>query len=163
MDLFYTGGRHYLVAVDRFSGYLWIFPLQKLDTRAVVQCLEKLMNTFGYPRLVFSDNGPQFRGDFTGFCQDHHIEHRTSSPGNPSSNGLAESAVKSAKYLIEKCLANKEDVEAALLEWRNTPRGGRVQSRPGVLRTPAPDQAPEPHHERVRASALLRRACRNPK
>ena len=30
--------------------------------------------------------------------------------------------MKSAKYLIEKCLAQNEDVEAALLEWRNTPR-----------------------------------------
>ena len=30
--------------------------------------------------------------------------------------------MKSAKYLIEKCLAKNEDVEAALLEWRNTPK-----------------------------------------
>ena len=68
----------------------------------VVQCLRQLMNMFGYLRVVFSDNGPQSRGDFTGFCQDHKIEHKTSSPGNPFSNGRAESA----KYLIKKYLAN---------------------------------------------------------
>ena len=98
MDLFYTGGHHYIVAINRFSGYLWFFTLPKLDTRAVIQCLQKLMNSFGYPRLVFSDNGPQFRGDFTGFCQQHLIKHKTSSPSNPSSNGLAESSVKSVSH-----------------------------------------------------------------
>ena len=53
MDLFYNGGHHYL---DRVLAYLWIFALQNLDTRAVIQCLQKLMNSFGYARMVFSDN-----------------------------------------------------------------------------------------------------------
>ena len=122
MDLFYTGGRHYVVVVDRFSGFIWIARLHQLDTTAVLKVLNDIVNTFGYPRLVFSDNGPQFRGTFTEFCVKHGIEHRTSSPHNPSSNGLAEAAVKSAKYLIEKCEAEREDISSALLEWRNTPR-----------------------------------------
>ena len=37
-------------------------------------------------------------------------------------NGLAESAVKSAKFLIEKCESENQDLSTALLEWRNTPR-----------------------------------------
>ena len=122
MDLFYVSGKHFLLTVDRFSGFLWIHHLKKLDTKAVLHVLTELINTFGRPASIFSDNGPQFRADFTAFCEAKNIVHHTSSPGNPSSNGLAESAVKSAKYLIEKCEANKEDVSAALLEWRNTPR-----------------------------------------
>ena len=121
-DLFYTGGRHYLVVVDRFSGFLWIARLKQLDTRAVLHVIRELVNVFGFPRLIFSDNGPQFRQEFSSFCSDHAIEHRTSSPFNPSSNGLAESAVKSAKFLIEKCESENQDLPAALLEWRNTPQ-----------------------------------------
>ena len=30
--------------------------------------------------------------------------------------------MKSAKYLLEKCFAKDEDMEAAIFEWRNTPR-----------------------------------------
>ena len=92
MDLFYTGAPS-----TGFWDTRGFFSLQKLDTRAVIQCLQKLMNSLGYPRMVFSDNRPQFRGYFTGFCQQHPIEHKTSSPDYPSSNRLAESAVKPAK------------------------------------------------------------------
>ena len=50
------------------------------------------------------------------------IKHEVSSSYNPSSNGLAESAVKQAKYLMVKCLRDKQDYSAALHEFRNTPR-----------------------------------------
>ena len=45
-----------------------------------------------------------------------------SSPYNPRANGLAESAVKTVKNMLKKCLEQGKDVERALYEWRNLPR-----------------------------------------
>ena len=45
-----------------------------------------------------------------------------SSPYNPSSNGLAEAAVKNTKGLLKKCLETKENYHDALFLFRATPR-----------------------------------------
>lgn len=76
----------------------------------------------GYPEVIRTDGGPQFRREFDQFCRNTDIEHEKSSPYNPQSNGLAEAAVKSTKTLLKKCRAGGENFRIALLEWRNTPR-----------------------------------------
>ena len=50
------------------------------------------------------------------------VEHRTSSPGYPKSNGMVESAVKNAKKIISRALEDGTDPHAAILEYRNTPQ-----------------------------------------
>ena len=121
VDLLQAKGHHYLVMVDRYSGFPFAKEMKSLNTKAVTNQLAKWFHDFGYPRVLRSDNGPQFRSDFTLFCKENGIHHETSSPYNPMSNGLAEAAVKSVKYLIMKT-ANHTDFEKALLEFRNTPR-----------------------------------------
>ena len=75
---------------------------------------------YGSPRVVVSDNGPQFTSaNFENFSSSFDFEHRTSSSYNSQSNGKAESAAKTAKALLRK---NKEgDQSLALLNDRNTP------------------------------------------
>ena len=41
---------------------------------------------------------------------------------NPRANGLAESAVKTVKIMLKKCLEQGEDAERALYQWRNLRR-----------------------------------------
>ena len=48
------------------------------------------------------------------------MNHQTSSPYNPASNGLAEAAIKNMKHLLKKCWELEEDFRTALSEWRNT-------------------------------------------
>ena len=45
----------------------------------------------------------------------------TSSLYNPPSNGLAESTIKHAKYLLQKCRECKKEYQLALANFRNTP------------------------------------------
>ncbi len=125
-DLFALQGRDYLVMVDRASGYPFVGPLRKTSTVDVWKLLETWFLENGYPRCLQTDNGPQFRGQFSALCEQHGVRHVLSSPYNPQSNGLAESAVKSMKYLLQKCLASGEDFAPALLQWRNTPRASGV-------------------------------------
>ena len=50
---------------------------------------------------MVSDNGPQFSSkEFSRFAKNWQFQHITSSAHFPSSNGLAESAVKSVKSRI---------------------------------------------------------------
>ena len=112
----------WLVLVDRFSGYTWAARLTKTDSASIIRQLRSWFLAFGFPTTIRSDGGPQFRTEFTTFCQQNNIKHELSSPYNSQSNGLAEAAVKSVKTLLSKCKETKEDFEVALSAWRNTPR-----------------------------------------
>lgn len=77
-----------------------------------------------------SDNGLPFNSaEFKTFVNMYAIQHVTSSPGYPQSNGKAENAVKPAKRLMCKAQESGADPFLALLDWRNTPTEG-MQSSP---------------------------------
>lgn len=107
LDLFQIGKNQYLLAVDRYSGFpLIVEKLNKLNTKAIIDIMEKKFNEYGWPRRIRSDNGPQYRSEFTSFCKMHNIVHETSSPHFSQSNGLSESAVKQQKFLMKKVKEN---------------------------------------------------------
>ena len=102
-DLFSATGKQWLALVNRFSGYAWTIALRKLDTKAIIHHLKQRFNDFGWPKHIRTDGGPQFRSEFKEFCAAHGIKHELSSPYNPESNGLAETAVKSLKGIVLQC------------------------------------------------------------
>ena len=120
IDLFEIKNKHYFLIVDRFSGLPWFQAIKNLSTETITKYLLKIFQTYGYPRSIQSDGGPQFRGRFKTFCNELGIIHEASSPYNPHSNAQAESTIKSIKYLISKC--NHSDLDAAFASWKNTPR-----------------------------------------
>ena len=61
MDLAQLNGKHYLVVLDRYSGWPEITELKNLETDAVTRALERLYDTFGVPEVPHSNGGPQFR------------------------------------------------------------------------------------------------------
>ncbi|UYV77901.1 K02A2.6-like [Cordylochernes scorpioides] len=75
--------------------------------------------------VLETDNGTNYYSrEFKQFSQEWSFTHQTSSPLRPRSNGLAERAVQTAKSLLRKCERGKEDIQMALLNYRNTPREG---------------------------------------
>ncbi len=121
-DLFEWGGRHYIVLVDRFSGFIWCQMLKRLDTRAVLNMINTVFLEHGFPCAIRSDGGPQFRSEFNSYCELNGITHELSAPYHPQSNGLAENAVKTAKDLLKKTQEAGESFVDALAAWRWTPR-----------------------------------------
>jgi transposase InsO family protein len=82
----------------------------------------------GFPQYIFSDRGPQFAAaEFKEYCKGHHIIPLVSLACFPKSNGLAESAVKSAKYLLLKS-DSYMDFENRLYEMQNIPSSGDTLS-----------------------------------
>jgi transposase InsO family protein len=121
LDPFHHEGKHYLIMVDRYSGFPFVDKLSSQQTSSVLRTVEAHFLEHGYPRSMISDGGPQFRTEFQDYCKDHHIEYTPSSPYNSQSNGLAESSVKSMKHLMSKT-TSFEDFKKRLLHWRNVPR-----------------------------------------
>jgi transposase InsO family protein len=128
-DLFTIENRDYLVTVDYYSGFWEIDHLPTTTSKTVIQKLKGHFARFGIPKMIISDNGPQFSSsEFKTFVGDWGIEHITSSPGYPRSNGKAESAVKAAKTMMQKSAKDGRDQYLALLEIRNTPVQGHGTS-----------------------------------
>lgn len=121
-DLFALHGKSYLLMVDRYSGYPFFTRVQSLSTSSIISHFKRWFLEFGYPLVIRTDGGPQFRTEFNQFCNSLNITHELSSPYNPQSNGLAEVTIKSVKYLLEKCFDSQEDFQVALSEWKATPR-----------------------------------------
>ena len=119
VDLFEKDGENYLVTVDYYSRYISVHELKdSTEAKVIVAELEKLFCMIGVPNTIVSDNGPQFIADcFKKFVTKWDIDHVTSSPKYPQSNGEAERAVQTVKILMRKNL----NLQAALCAYRDTP------------------------------------------
>ena len=127
-DLFQLDGHHYLIVVDRFSGFLHIFHSKEPPTHKFLEIsLREIFTRYGRPEQLDSDGGPQFKADgFRKFLETWGVRHRVSSPYYPQSNGRAEAAVKSAKRMLRDNVGrhgsiNNDRVACAVLQYHNTP------------------------------------------
>ena len=118
-DLFQLDQKHYLLVVDAFSKFPFVFPLANSSASNVVtDILARLFAEHGIPETIVSDNGPQYSSStFREFAKSWNFTHITSSPYYPRSNGLAERHVQSIKRTFEKT----NNQLKALLLMRATP------------------------------------------
>ena len=123
LDLFQPDdGGQYLIMTDRYSGFPWVAELQKLTAAGSIRIMDDWFTDFGLPVQLRSDNGPQFRKEFSDYCEKMRIDFEPSSPRFAQSNGAAEAAVKAMKKLLNKYGCDKAKFRSALREWRNTPK-----------------------------------------
>ena len=111
VDLFEFDRQMYLITADSFSGWFEIDHLPDVKAAAFIKKLKMHISRYGIPDKILSDNGPQFANQyFRRFTAEYGIEHKTSSPTYPQSNGYAERAVQRAKSLLHTAKENKEDI-----------------------------------------------------
>jgi len=151
-DLFSYAGNTYLVGVDRLSGWPSIHVWYRKDPSAadVIKVIRQNFTALGVPVRFRSDNGPQFKARaFQLFLEQWGVRHAPSTPYNPQSNGLAESAVKAMKRLVEKTTKNgcldDDAFDRGLLEYRNTPRSGGLSPAQIVFGHPVRSVVPTHH------------------
>lgn len=122
-DLFHFKGNDYILIVDSYSSFFDFKKLKDLSSRSAVAKLKEWFAVHGIPRVLESDNGPQYASEeFKVFAREWNFDHSTSSPCFPRANGLAERYVQTAKLMLKKCTEDKSDIQLALLHARNTPR-----------------------------------------
>lgn len=143
-DLFHYQGDDFLLIADSYSGYYDFVKLAATTSKSVIEQLKRWFATHGIPRILYTDNGPQYSSvEFTSFARKWNFEHVTSSPHFPRSNGLSERFVQTAKQLLKRCAEDGSDLQLALLLSRNTPRDAELQSAnhrlfSRILRTTVP-------------------------
>lgn len=85
------GYKYILVVVDAFSKFTWLFPVKTTNTKEVLEKLQIIATTFGYPRRIITDRGTAFTSaEFQSFCEENGIEYVLTTTGVPRGNGQVE-------------------------------------------------------------------------
>ena len=141
-------GKMILIVVDAHSKWIEAIPMSTASAQTTIQQLRKLIAQFGIPDTLVSDNGSQFTAtEFQEFCRLNGIRHTTVAPYHPSSNGLAERAVRIVKEGLRKLKDGTmtDRLSRILFQYRITPQtttgmapaelliGRRLKSRLDIL------------------------------
>ena len=103
VDLFNLKNKNYLLVVDYHSKFFEVCLLADTLSSTIVTHMKSIFARQGIPKIVVSDNGPQFSSyGFATFAKQWDFKHVTSSPTYPQSNGMAERTVQTVKNLIKK-------------------------------------------------------------
>jgi transposase InsO family protein len=87
------GYTHLLVAIDKFSKWVEVRPLNSIRSEQAVAFFTNIIHRFRVPNSIITDNGTQFTGrKFLDFCGDHHIRVDWAAVAHPMSNGQVERA-----------------------------------------------------------------------
>ena len=107
---------------DYFSKYLIIRKLPNSSSHVVIKELGLVFTELGRPFVLRSDNGPCYSSkEFHNFLGFYQVDHITSSPHHPQSNGFAEALLGIAKKLMEKSVQEGKPWNYGLLQYRTTP------------------------------------------
>ena len=103
MDIFTLEGISYLICGDFYSKVILFqhLPSSQSNTVKVVLLLKEMFSEHRFPKVLCSDNGPQYvSAHLTMFCTSWGITHEISSPHYLQLNRFAETCVKSVKNAL---------------------------------------------------------------
>ena len=101
-DIFHYEGESYLLLVDYTSQFLIVHKLNSRAAQHVINHFKLIFSEYGWPDILVSDNGPCYSSEaFTKMMQEYNVNHITSSPHYPQSNGLAEKIHTECKELVQ--------------------------------------------------------------
>ena len=88
-DIFYFEGDSYLLIVDYKSRFLIIRKLSSMTSKAISHHMQAIFAEYGWSNTLVTDNGPCYTSkDFQMLIESMSVNHITSSPHHPQSNGL---------------------------------------------------------------------------
>ena len=113
--------------------------MESTTAETMIKQLQHIFSAHGLPLQIISDNGPQFIAEkFKHFCLSRGIQHMTTAPYHPSSNGEVERFVQTFKLAVNK--ANPTTVKDLqncvvnfLARYRSTPHSVTNQSPSEML------------------------------
>ena len=113
-DIFHFEGASYLLVVDCTSRFLVVCKLTS-SLHIATQC-KLIFSKYGWSETLISDNGPWYTAEvFKNLMREYRVNHMTSSPHYPQSNGLAEKYLQIVKNLFYKAQEEEKDLFKCLL------------------------------------------------
>ena len=104
------GYTHILTCIDSASRWPEAIPVRTPTSQMVIQCLTDIFTRTGFPRVLVSDNSPQFVSEkFRQFCKSKNIEKVETAPYNPQAIGIVERLHGTTNPMIQKCIENKRE------------------------------------------------------
>ena len=135
-DIFHFKSDSYLLIVDYMSRIPVVCKLMSTTAQQVVSQIKLIFSEYGWPETMVSDNGPCYSAEtFTKLMTDYSVNHITSSPHYPQSNGLAEKYVQIVKNLFYKAQEEGTDLYKSLIICRDTPLSNKLQSPMQILQS----------------------------
>jgi len=118
-------GKMFLISIDAYSKWIDVQVVNAATSYSTFEHLQTFFATYGIPEVVVSENSSPFTSaEFSHFMTRNGIRHVKISPYHPSSNRMAERAVKTFKKGLKKC-GNSESIECCLarmlFQYRITP------------------------------------------
>ena len=133
-DYFTHSNKDYLLIADTFGKYPFIFEVHSKTYDSIIQGLQDLFSQFGTPTCFFSDNGPPFSFEpFSHFLTSLGIDHITSLPLYPKSNGFKERQIKTIKTSLTIYKSSGTYIDHILQTLHSTPIGPNLPSPCEIL------------------------------
>ena len=95
--------------------------------------MKSVFARYGIPRKLVSDHVPFASYEMKSFAASWEFKLTHSSPGFPSSNGMAERSIKTVKHALKKAMQTATDPHLVWLSLRNTPVTGLNMSPAQML------------------------------
>ena len=93
-----------------------VHKLSSMTGQDVATHYKLIFSEYGWPETLNSDNGPCYTADaFTAVMKAYHVNHITSSPHYPQSNGLDEKYVQIVQSLFCKAKEGGKDLFKCLM------------------------------------------------
>ena len=165
-DTFNFEGASYLLIVDYTSRYPVVCRLTSMTGQHVASHFKLICSAYGWPETLVSDNGPCYTSEsVTTLMEDYNINHITSSPHYPQSNGLAKKYVQIVKNLLYKAKEEGKDLYKCLMVYCYTPLSNSQNSPMQILTSrSARSSLPMSHAARKQKELVcenLRIHCKN--
>ena len=111
-----TNCKYYIIFVDHFTKYIWLYPLKrKSDTHDVFIHFKALVEKFFNRPIItlYSDNGGEYQA-LSSFLTINGISHLTSPPHTPEHNGYSE---RRHRHIVETGLSLLSHASMPLSYW----------------------------------------------
>ena len=100
-----NGFKYILVMLDICTRFCILRCLPDKSANTIVKHLIQVFSDFGYPRILQSDNGSEFKNvTIKLLTESTGIDHRLTTPYHPRANGSAERWVQEAKKIVAKAV-----------------------------------------------------------
>ena len=119
-DIFHFEGDSYLVLVDYTSCFPIVWKLKSMTAQHIADHIKQIFTEYGWPNTIVSDNGPCYTSEtFKELMIEYWVNHITSLPHYPQSNGLAEKYVQIIKNIFYKAKEEGQDLHKCLMICRS--------------------------------------------